>query len=137
MEHLLKIVEHLSAHTDTLLEAACADRTDHELLEADGSVRVCATVDNVHHRNRKTASVAATDVFVEGEVEVIGSSLSDSKRHAKDSVCSKVALSLSSVKSEHSLVNSDLVESTHTLEGLGDRSVDISYSLLYALAHIA
>ncbi len=90
MENFLEAMEHFSAHADTFLEAACADGADHEFLEADGSVRVSATVDDVHHGNGEHVAVAATDIFVEGKVEIIGSSLSNCERHAEDSVCAEI-----------------------------------------------
>ena len=83
-------MEHFSTHADTLLEAACAYRTDHELLEADGSVRVSATIDDVHHRNRKDISVATADVAIERHIEIVGGSLCNSKRNTEDGVCAEV-----------------------------------------------
>ena len=137
MEHFLEVVEHLCTHADTFLEAACADGTDHELLEADGSVRVCAAVDDVHHRHGEAVSVASADIFVEGEIEIVGSSLGYGERYTEDSVGTEIALGVSAVESQHGLVNLDLVECAHTLEGFGDGAVYVGHSLLHALAHVA
>ncbi len=90
MEHLLEVVEHFSAHADTFLEAACADRTDHEFLEADGSVRMSATVDDVHHRNGEHVAVAATDILVEGKIEIVCCCLCNGERNTEDCVCTEV-----------------------------------------------
>lgn len=137
MKHFLEVVEYLGAHADTFLEAACADGTDHELLEADGGVGVCTAVDDVHHGNGKHVAVAATDIFVEGEVEVVSSSLGNGERYAEDGVGAEVALGVGAVECEHGLVNLDLVKSAHALEGLGDGTVYVGHSLGDTLAHVA
>ncbi len=137
MEHFLEVVEHLCAHTDTFMERRCTDRTDHEFLEADGSVRVSATVDDVHHRNGENVSVATTYIFVEGKVEVVGCSLCNCERYAEDSVGAEVALGVGAVESQHGLVDSDLIKGIHANESCSDRTVYIGYGLCNALAHIA
>ena len=136
-EHALEVVEYFCAHADAFVERCSADRTDHEFLEADGSVGVCAAVDDVHHRNGKNVCVATADVFVEGQVEVVGSCLCNSERYAEDGVCAEVALCVGAVKSEHGFVDGDLVESAHTYEGRCDRTVYISHCFEDAFAHVA
>ena len=137
LEHLLEVVEYLGTHADTLLEAACADGTDHELLEADGSVRVCTAVDDVHHGHGEAVGVATADIFVEGHVEIVGGSLGNCERNTEDGISAEVALGVSAVESKHCLVDLDLVESAHTLEGFGDGAVYVGHSLEDALAHVA
>ena len=106
-------------------------------MECDRSVGVSATVDDVHHGHRKNIRVGAADVLVEGKIEIVGSSLGYCERYAENGVGAEIALGLCAVESDHCLVNLDLVESRHALEGLGDRAIDISHSLLDTLAHIA
>ncbi len=129
-------MEHLCTHTDTFAERSCTDRTDHELLEADGGIGVSAAVDDVHHGNGEHICVAATDVFVEGQVEIIGSSLCNSKRNTEDGVCTEVALGIGTVDFKHLLVDCNLIEGAHTYEGFSDRAVNIGNSLEYTLTHI-
>ncbi len=136
MKHLLEVVEHLGAHTDAFLEAACADRTNHELLEADGSVGVCAAVDDVHHGHGEAVCVAAADIFVEGEIEIVGSGLGYGERYSEDGVGAEVALGLCAVECEHCLVDTDLVKSRHAYESVGDGAVYVGHSLGNTLAHI-
>ncbi len=137
MEHFLKVVEHFGAHADAFAEAGCADGANHEFLEADGGVGVCAAVDDVHHGHGQHVGVAATDVFVEGQVEVVGSSLGNSERHAENGIGAEVALGVGAVEGEHSLVDSNLVESAHAYEGFSDRSINVCYGFEHAFAHVA
>ncbi len=130
-------MEHLCAHADTLFEAASAYRTNHEFLEADRSVRVSATVDDVHHRNRENICVATADIAIERHVEIVGSSLGNSERNAEDSVSAEVRLSRSAVKGKHNVVYANLVKSAMAYKSVGNRAVYICNCLLHAFAHIA
>ncbi len=137
LEHLLEVVEHLGAHADTFAERGSANRTDHELLEADGSVGVSAAVDDVHHRHGQSVGVAAADVFVEGEVEIVGSSLGNGQRYAEDGVGAEVALGGGAVEVEHDLVHTDLVKRAVAFESLCDRAVHVGHCLEDSFAEIA
>ncbi len=137
MEHFLEVVEHFCTHADAFVERCCADRTDHEFLEADGSVRVCAAVDDVHHRNGKNVCVATADVFVKGKTEIVGCSLGNGERYTEDGVGTEVRLGVCAVEFEHLFVDCDLVESVHADEGLGDGAVDVGYGFECAFAHVA
>ena len=136
-EHLLEVVEYFGTHADAFLEGGSADGTNHEFLEADGSIGVSAAVDDVHHGHGQSAGVATADVFVEGEVEVVGSSLSNCERHTEDGVCTKVALGIGAIQCKHSFIDCDLIEGAHTHEGLCDGAVYVSHSFGNTLAHVA
>ncbi len=112
-EHFLKVVEHLCAHAYSLVVAAGAHGTDHEFLETDGGVRVRTAVDDIHHRNGQHICVATADVLVKGQIQIVGSSLCNSERNAKNCICAKIALGVSAVKSQHFFIDCNLVESAH------------------------
>ena len=137
MQYLLEGVEDLSTHAETFAEAACTDRADHEFLEGDRSIRVRAPVDDVHHRHRQYVGVGTADVAIEGDVEVLGSSLSHGERDAEDSVSAELALGLGAVKGDHLEVDLTLVEGAHTIELRGDDVVDVLNSLEDALTEVA
>ncbi len=113
------------------------NRTNHELLEADGCVGVCATIDDVHHGHGEHVGVATAYIFVEGKVEVVGGSLGNGERYAEDGVCTEVALGVGAVEGQHGLVDGYLVEGAHAYEGGCDGAVDIGYGFEYAFAHVA
>ena len=94
-------------------------------------------VDDVHHGNGEHIAVASADVFIEGKVEIVGSSLSYGKRHAKDGVSAEVAFSFGAVESDHCLINRNLIESAHAYETFGNGAIDIGNCLEHALAHVA
>ena len=130
-------MEDLGAHADAFVERGGADGTDHEFLEADGSIGVSAAVDDVHHGDGKGVGVATADVFVEGQVEIVGGSLGHGEGNTEDGVGAEVRLGVGAVEFEHCLVDGYLVERAHALEGLGDGAVDVGHSLENALAHVA
>ena len=136
-QYALEVVEYLGAHADALAERSGADGTNHELLEADGSVGVGAAVDDVHHGHGQSVGVAAADVLVQGQVEVVGCGLCHGERYAEDGVGAEVALGVGAVELEHFLVDGNLVQSAHAAESLGDGAVDIGRCLEHALAHVA
>ena len=83
-------MEHFGTHTDGLLLCRSPHRTNHELLESNRRIRVSTTIDDVHHRNGKCVSVAATDVAIQRDAEILGSSMSHCKRYAKNGIRTQV-----------------------------------------------
>ena len=67
------------------------------------------TVDDVHHWSWKNFSVESTKVAVKWDFKVVSSSTSYSDRHTKDCVCSQFTFVRSTVKSDHSTVDSLLI----------------------------
>ena len=65
VEHLLECVKCLGTHAERLAKALGTDGTDHKLLKSDGSIAMCTSVDDVHHRHGERVCVDATDVAVE------------------------------------------------------------------------
>ncbi len=96
-----------------------------------------AAVDDVHHGHGECVGVAATDVFVEGKVEVVGSGFCHSEGNAEDGVCAEVRFGGGAVESEHFFVDGNLVESAHANEGGSDYVVDVGYCFEHAFAHVA
>ena len=137
LKQLGKSVEHLCAHAYSFLLVGSAYGTNHELLERDRSVRVSAAVDDVHHRNGQSVSVAAADVAVQRHVQGLCCSLCSSQRHTEDGVCAELALGGSSVKGEHLMVDTALVEHAVALQCRRDDVVDILNSLQHTLAAVA
>ena len=91
-------------------------------------------VDDVHHRNGECVGVAATDIAVKRHAQSLGSSVSSSQRDTQDSVSTQLALSRSTVESDHLIVQTALVEDAVTLQSGSDDVVDIGNSLQHALA---
>jgi len=65
MQDLFKVMKDLGAHAHCFRQTWGANRHDHEFLEIDVVVRVGATVDYVHHWDRKNTGLHATDVAIE------------------------------------------------------------------------
>ena len=89
-QDLLQRMEHLDAHADALMEGRRADRTDHELLEADGCVRMRPRIDDIHHRNGERIRVRPAEVTVQGEVQRICGCLGNGQGHAEDGIRAEV-----------------------------------------------
>jgi hypothetical protein len=60
-------VEHFCTHAQRFAEALGAHGHDHEFLQIQGVVGVCATVDDIHHRYGHGHGTTATEVAVQGQ----------------------------------------------------------------------
>ena len=94
------------------------------------------TIDDVHHRNRKSVSVASTDVAIERQTESVSSSLCCSEANTKNCVCTEFALSWSSVESKHLVVKCTLVEYAVTLECRSNHSINVFNSFEHTLTEV-
>ena len=65
----------LGAHAQRFIERARADRRDHELLDVDVGVGVCAAVEDVHHRHRQQVRVRPADIAEQRELARVRSRL--------------------------------------------------------------
>ena len=97
---------------------------------------MCSTVDNVHHRNRHSVSVASADIAIEWHVQCFSGSLCRCQRYAEDGVGTEVALCRGTVELKHLHVDSTLIEHAITFERGSDDVVDIVNSLLNALSAV-
>ena len=102
-------MENFSTVTKSFFECWRTNWQNHELLESDWSVRVRTTVDDVHHWSWKNFSVESTKVAVKWDFKVVSSSTSYSDRHTKDCVRTQFTFVRSTVKSDHSTVDSLLI----------------------------
>lgn len=102
-----------------------------------GASGVCAAVDDIHHGHGQCIGIAAANVLVQRQVEIVGCGLGHSKADAEDGVSAEFALGFGAVESYHSFVNLDLVKSRHTYESFGDRTVDIGHGFEDTFAHIS
>ena len=137
MKDLLEAVEYFSTHAETFTEGSSTYRANHEFLECDRSIGVRATIDDVHHGDREYEGIRTADVAIEGDVEVLGSSLSYSEGYPEDSVCTELALGLGTIEGDHLQVDLTLVEHAHTIELRSDHVVDVLYSLEDTLTEVA
>ena len=95
---------------------------------------MCATIYDVHHRNRENVCVSTANVTVKRDIESLCSRLSYSKRYAENGICTEFALCRSAVESKHLIVDGTLVEHAIAFECGSDYVVYIVNSLGYALS---
>ena len=93
-------------------------------------------VEHIHHWNGKHVCVDATDVAIERDCEIIGSSSCYCERNSKDCIRSEPALVVSSIKFDKYSVDVALIECIETNKRVVDFVVDVSYSIEYALTHV-
>ena len=136
VQHLLQRVEHLGAHTETLLERRSADGTDHKFLKSDRSVGMRTAVDNIHHRDGQRLGVRTADIAVQRHAEQIGGSPRARQRNAQNSVGSQIALRRRAVQSDHRLVDADLIGYLHADNFLRNDIVDVLHGLQHALSAV-
>ena len=137
LEHFLQCMEHFGTHAQAFAERGCAYRANHEFLERDGSVAVCATVDDVHHRDRQCVGVGSADVAIERHVKVVCTCLGHCERYAKDGVGTEFRLGGSAVECKHLVVDCTLLERRHSDECGSYDFVDVFNCFLSAFATVA
>ncbi len=109
LEHRLQRVVHLGAPAQGLLEGRRTDRRDHELLDVDAGVGVCAAVEDVHHRHRQDVRVRTADVAEQRQRRRVRRGLGHGERNAEDGVGAEPGLVRGAVKVQQRLVDQPLV----------------------------
>ena len=61
-------MENFRSVTESLGEIRRISRHDHEFLEIDGCIGMCARIQNVHHRHRQNLGLGATEITKEGKI---------------------------------------------------------------------
>ena len=64
LQQFCQSVEYFCTHTNAFFDRRSTHWTNHKLLESNRSIRVCATVDDVHHWNGQRISVDTTDITI-------------------------------------------------------------------------
>src|SRR6185295_9956784 len=68
-EKLLECVKRLRTQAQRFGERSCSRRHDHEFLNLQSRIRMCPTVDHIHHRRRQEICLSRTgelpDIFKE------------------------------------------------------------------------
>ena len=136
LEQLGQCVEHLSTHANSLALVLGTYGTDHELLECDGSITVCTTIDDVHHGHGQHVSIGTTDVAIQGHTEVVGSGASHSEGYTQDGVSTELALGGGAVELDHRHVDGALIKGIHTLNLGSDYLVNVLDSFQDALTTV-
>ena len=86
MDDFFERMENLSAITHGFSEARCANGNDHELLQVQIVVGVCATVDHIHHWNGKLIGMHATKVAIQGQARLFSSSTCNRHGYSKNGI---------------------------------------------------
>ena len=76
-ENALEVVEDLCDHSDCFSLCGSADRHDHELLEVNLVVGVCAAVEDVCHRNGEDTCMVGAEILVQRQSEILGCGVCD------------------------------------------------------------
>ena len=101
-------MEDFGTHTQCFANVCSTNRAYHKLLECDRSVRVCATVDDIHHRYWQCVSVRTTDIAVQRHIQRLSCSLRYCQRNAENSVSTQLALCRSTIEFQHFIVDCTL-----------------------------
>ena len=130
-------MEHLCTHTDGLLLGRSTHRTDHKFLEGDRRIRVSTTIDDIHHRNRKSVSIATADVAIQWDVKILSSSMSHSQRNTEDGIGTQIRLGLGTVELQHLIIDGTLLQGRKANQSRTNHLIHILHGLQDTLAAIA
>ena len=137
VQDLLERVEHLGTPAHGFAERGCAHGDDHELLQVQAVVGVCAAVDHVHHGHGQLHAAHAAQVAVQGQARLFGGSAGHGHGHGQHGVGAQAALVLGAVEVDQGLVQERLLGGIQAQHGLGNFGVDVFHGLEHALAQVA
>ena len=137
LQHRLQGVVALGTGAQCFLECRGTDRGDHEFLDVDAAVGMCATIEDVHHRHRQGVCVRATEVAEQRQARRIGGGLRDRERDAEDRVRTKTRLVRRSVEIDHDLVDQALLGSVEAHDLRRDLFLNRGDGEFDALAEVA
>ena len=83
MDDFLQRMKHFSAIADGFSETGRADGDDHELLQVQVVVGMCATVDHVHHRHWQLCRMHTAKVAIQRQARFFGSRTGYSHGHCE------------------------------------------------------
>ena len=130
-------MEDLHAHAQPLAETFCPDRADHELLKINRGIRVCAAVDDIHHRDRQTFRIDAADVTVKRQVDAFRAGMERRHGNRENRIGAEFLFIRSPVKFEHRTVKCGLIQHIHADQCFGDFPVDMSDRLKNSFSPVA
>ncbi len=134
---LLQRVEDLRTHPDRIPARRRTHRHDHEFLDVDRVVGVCATVDDVHHRHGQDVRLGAAQVAIEREAGCVRRSLRHRKRHAEDRIGAEPRLVRRTVERLERVVDAALVLGIHAAQRVVDLALHRGHRAEHALAKVA
>ncbi len=112
-QDFLQCMEYFGTHAQTFTEGVGTYGAYHEFLEGNGSVTVRTAIDDVHHRYRHHIGICTTDIAVEWNIEIGGSSFGYGKRYAEDGICTQIGFCFRTVQCQHGMVYFHLLECGH------------------------
>ena len=127
-------VEYLSTPAQTFLEALSAYRHNHELLYIYGVGRMCAAVQDVHHRNRQTITADSAQETIQRNIQCQSCRSCAGNGYCQNRVRAQIGLILGSVSLDHRCVYRIDIRSIHSLQRIVDYSVDVLHCLGNALS---
>ena len=136
VEGLLERVEDFRPHAHGFAEAFGADRHDHEFLEIDRIVGMCAAIDDIHHGHRQCAGGGAADITIERQTGRLGRRTRDCEGDTQDGIGAEAGLVGRAVQIDHCLVDLQLVFGFQAADSLEDLAIDGINGVLNALAHV-
>ena len=135
-EHPLERMEDLGAHAHRLAQAGRADRNDHELLELQAVVGVCAAVDDVGHRHRQQGRMEGAQIAIQRQIQIDRGGARHGQRDPQDRVGSQDPLVRRPVQFDHLAIDPDLVDRIVPDQVGSDAGVDVLDRLEDSLAAV-
>ncbi len=113
-----------------------ADRHDHEFLDIDPIVRMCATVEDIHHRDRQAGRMPAVGQQrgAQGLAARRRHRLRIGKRYAEQGVGAETGLVVGAVEIDQGTINGTLVCGILPTQGPGNFPIDVGNRLADTLA---
>ena len=130
-------MEHLCTPAKRFLEGRCPNRHDHEFLCVNSGIRMCTTVQDIHHRNRKCCALNTAKELIKWNVKCDRCGSCCCNRYGKNCVCTKIRLIFCAIKRKHCCINCVDIRSIHAYKHFCDLCIDVIHCLGGSLAKIS
>ena len=141
LQNSFKIVKDFDAPAQRLAKIWRAERHHHEFLHVHGIVRVCAAIEDVHHRDgqRVPGAVArmARKIFVERLPRGNGSGACSGHRNRQDGVRTQFRFVRCAVGFDHPAIEPPLVGCVHSDHCFCNFGVHVPHGFQHSFAEIA
>ncbi len=130
-------MEGLSTIAKGFFKARSAHGDNHEFLQVEVVIGMCATVDDVHHRNGKLHCTHTTKIAIKGKTHFFSSCAGNCHGDCQNSISTKAALIFCAIKSNHLAIDQGLIGCFHAANQVSDFAIDVFNSLQDALTTVA
>ena len=130
-------MEYFCTPTKPFFKGWCAHRHNHEFLYIQsGRQRMAASIDDIHHRHRKTIATDTTKETIQRNIHCGSCSSAAGNGNSQNRICSQFGFIFCAICFDHGCIYCIDIRCIHTADCLVDFVIDMIHCFLNALSQI-